>query len=219
MAKVNYYETLGLGNDASIGEIKRAYRKLAMKYHPDLNHGNEEWAHDKFKDINEAFSVLSNPEKKQKYDQFGSIDSLGDIFDNRAARTTFEEFFNEFDESDNGFPDDIFGGSFGGGFVSFNIKRKFGKLKYSGVNTRADDNFKDLFQRAANPEVPSFSYDLIVTKEQALRGTEKEITRNGKRLKIKVPAGIKGGSKIKLKNALETTDNRLGDIICIVKVI
>lgn len=219
MAKVNYYETLGLSNNASTSEIKRAYRKLAMKYHPDLNHGNEEWAHDKFKDINEAFSVLSNPEKKTKYDQFGSIDSLGDIFDNQAARTTFEEFFNDFDESDDGFPDDIFGGSFGGGFVSFNIKRKFGKLKYSEFQNRVDDNFDDLFKQTANPEVSSFSYDLVVTKEQASTGTEKEIMRNGKRLKIKVPAGITGGSKIKLKNALETTDNRLGDIICIIKVI
>ena len=218
MTKTNYYETLGLSNNASTIEIKRAYRKLAMKYHPDRNQGDEEWAHDKFKDINEAFNVLGDPEKRKQYDHFGVIDNIGDIFGNQATPMAYDDFINGFDESEDGLLDDIFGDSFGGGFVSYKIKRKFGKLKYSGFQNRVDDNFNDLFGRTASPEGASFSYDLILSKEQALRGIDKEIIRNGKRLKVKVPAGIKDGSKIKLKNALNTTDGQSGDILLNIKI-
>lgn len=216
---MNYYETLGLSNNASTGEIKQAYRKLAMKYHPDLNHGNEEWAHGKFKEINEAFSVLGDPEKKQEYDHFGVIGNFGDIFDNQAARTTYEDFLKDFDEPDDGFPDDIFGESFGGGYISYKIKRRFGRFKNSGFSTPSDENFNDLFEEAINPEVSDVNYEIILSKEQALRGIEKEIIRNGKRLKVKVPAGIKDRSKIKLRNALYKTDGQFGDIFVNIKVI
>ena len=68
MANKDYYKILGLSNNASQDEIKKAYRKLAMQYHPDRNHGKEEWANEKFKEINEAFSVLGDPEKRRQYD-------------------------------------------------------------------------------------------------------------------------------------------------------
>lgn len=70
MANKDYYEVLGLQKGASDDEIKRAFRKLAVKYHPDRNQGNAE-AEEKFKEINEAYQILSDPEKKAKYDQFG----------------------------------------------------------------------------------------------------------------------------------------------------
>ena len=68
MASKDYYKILGLNNNASQDEIKKAYRKLAMQYHPDRNHGKEEWANEKFKEINEAFSVLGDPEKRRQYE-------------------------------------------------------------------------------------------------------------------------------------------------------
>jgi DnaJ-class molecular chaperone len=67
MAK-DYYGVLGVPRNASDGEIKKAYRKLAMQYHPDRNPGKEEWANEKFKEINEAYGVLGNPQKRKQYD-------------------------------------------------------------------------------------------------------------------------------------------------------
>ena len=79
MANKDYYAVLGLEKGASDDEIKRAFRKLAIKYHPDKNQGNKE-AEEKFKDINEAYQVLSDPEKKARYDQFGTADFDGSGF-------------------------------------------------------------------------------------------------------------------------------------------
>ena len=72
MAENDYYQFLGVGRDATADEIKKAYRKLAMKYHPDKAKGDKKQAEEKFKQISEAYAVLSNPEKKKEYDEFGS---------------------------------------------------------------------------------------------------------------------------------------------------
>jgi molecular chaperone DnaJ len=106
MAKKDYYEVLGIEKGASEDEIKKAFRKLAIKYHPDKNRGNKE-AEEKFKEINEAYQVLSDPEKKSNYDRFGTADFNG-------AGGGFGDFSGGFgDFSDLG---DIFGSFFGGGF-------------------------------------------------------------------------------------------------------
>ncbi|MCR2044961.1 molecular chaperone DnaJ [Anaerosalibacter massiliensis] len=90
MSKQDYYEILNLSKDATDEDIKKAYRRLAKKYHPDLNQGNKEEAEQKFKEINEAYEVLSNPEKRSRYDRFGhagvdgqtgGFNGFGDIFD------------------------------------------------------------------------------------------------------------------------------------------
>ncbi|ATD54693.1 molecular chaperone DnaJ [Clostridium chauvoei] len=106
MASKDYYEALGLEKGASDDEIKRAFRKLAIKYHPDKNQGNKE-AEDKFKEINEAYQVLSDPEKKARYDQFGTADFDGSGFGAGG--------FGGFDFSDMGGFGDIFDSFFGGG--------------------------------------------------------------------------------------------------------
>nr|WP_276537076.1 molecular chaperone DnaJ [Anaerosalibacter massiliensis] len=90
LSKQDYYEILNLSKDATDEDIKKAYRRLAKKYHPDLNQGNKEEAEQKFKEINEAYEVLSNPEKRSRYDRFGhagvdgqtgGFNGFGDIFD------------------------------------------------------------------------------------------------------------------------------------------
>ncbi|GAA0814289.1 MULTISPECIES: molecular chaperone DnaJ [Clostridium] len=106
MANKDYYASLGLQKGASDEEIKKAFRKLAIKYHPDKNQGNKE-AEDKFKEINEAYQVLSDPEKKARYDQFGTADFDGSGFGSGG--------FGGFDFSDMGGFGDIFDSFFGGG--------------------------------------------------------------------------------------------------------
>lgn len=106
MANKDYYDILGTSKGASDDEIKKAYRKLAMKYHPDRNPDNKE-AEEKFKDINEAYQVLSDPEKKSQYDQFGTTDFNGG-FGGAGG----------FDFSGMGGFEDIFDSFFGGGFSS-----------------------------------------------------------------------------------------------------
>ena len=112
----DYYKILGVGKDASKEDIKKAYKKLAKKYHPDLNKENKEAEH-KFKDVSEAAAILGDDEKRKQYDQFG---------------TNYEQFTGHgFDFSDFGFGDsasfdvgDIFDKFFGGGFGGFSGRRR-----------------------------------------------------------------------------------------------
>lgn len=110
MAKRDYYEVLGVGKNASVDEIKRAYRRLAMKYHPDKNPGNKE-AEVKFKECAEAYEVLSNTEKRQRYDQFGH-DGLRGIGMRDYSHMRWQDIGSMFEDIF-GF-DDIFGDIFGG---------------------------------------------------------------------------------------------------------
>ena len=107
MAKRDYYEVLGVEKGASADEIKKAYRKLAVKYHPDKNPGDKE-AEEKFKEAAEAYSILSDPDKKAKYDQFGhaGVDGAGPDFSGGFGNL-------------NDILNDLFGGAFGGGFGGF----------------------------------------------------------------------------------------------------
>ncbi|MDH7594032.1 MAG: molecular chaperone DnaJ [Methanomicrobiales archaeon] len=95
MAKKDYYEVLGVGRGASADEIKKAFRQLAKKYHPDLNPGNKE-AEDRFKEINEAFQVLSDPQKRAQYDQFGHSAFRPEDFADFRRYSSFEEILKNF---------------------------------------------------------------------------------------------------------------------------
>lgn len=111
--KRDYYEVLGVNKSSSAEEIKKAYRKLALKYHPDRNPGDAE-AEEKFKEAAEAYDVLSNPEKKQRYDQFGHAGmggAAGGGFGGGFGGFSMDDIFSRFG--------DIFGGGFGGGFGDF----------------------------------------------------------------------------------------------------
>ena len=221
MAHKDYYKILGLSNNASADEIKKAYRKLAMQYHPDRNHGKEEWANEKFKEINEAFSVLGDPEKRRQYDQFGTIGNIGDIFGSQATRTTFEDLMKEFGGTGLGFGflDDIFGDLLKGkGFSFQTFGRGFGGTRNMRFETQRSFNLEDLFQQAQPRPYNSVKYEITLTNEQATKGIDKELVRKGKKLRVKIPAGVKSGSKERLRNALKTTDGQPGDIIINIQV-
>ncbi|MDP4089023.1 MAG: molecular chaperone DnaJ [Bacillota bacterium] len=131
MAKKDYYEILGLTKGASDDDIKKAFRKLAIQYHPDKNKGDKE-AEEKFKEINEAYQVLSDPEKKSQYDQFGTTDFQGG----------FGGYEGGFDFSDLGGFGDIFDSFFGGGF-SGGRKRKGGPEKGADMEVTVKLTFEE----------------------------------------------------------------------------
>jgi len=218
MAK-DYYRILGVARNASDEEIKRAYRKLAMQFHPDRNPGKEKWANDKFKEINEAFSVLGDPQKRRQYDQFGTAEgiNIGDIFSSPFTRGTFEDLIKDFGGAGLGFDflDDIFGDFLGGKGFSFKIFGKPGRMKFGNWSGRRI-NLDEMFAQAQKTQ--TVRYELAITAAEARSGIKKVLTRKGRRLEVKIPPAVKTGSVVKLSNALQLTDGRPGDILIQIKV-
>jgi molecular chaperone DnaJ len=149
-AKQDYYEVLGIGKSASKDEIKKAYRKLAMKYHPDMNKEKPKEAEERFKDISEAYEVLVDDEKRKRYDQYGHA-GLRDTFS--GGGFDWSDFTHFEDLSD------IFGNMSGFGFGGSIFEQFF------GGGTR----------RAGPQEGRSLRYDIEISLEDAAKGLEKEI--------------------------------------------
>jgi len=218
MAK-DYYQILGVPKSASENDIKKAYRKLAMQYHPDRNPGKEEWANGKFKEINEAYGILGDPQKRKQYDQFGTVGNIGDIFGSPYTRTTFEDLMKEFGGAGlgYGFLDDIFGDILKGrGFSFRSYGSKPGEKK--GESRRGRINLNELFRKTQRARRHDIRYELAITEEEASHGTKKILTRKGKKLSVKIPPGVKKDTVVKLSNALQTTDNQQGDILIQIKI-
>jgi len=196
MADKDYYQVLGVKKGASVDEIKKAYRKLAVKYHPDKNPGDKR-AEDKFKEINEAYAVLSDPTKKAQYDRFGSAGF--------HQRYTEEDIFRGFDVGDifkdMGFgTEDIFSRIFGGGF-------------------QAGGRYRPRKQRGED-----YHMDLHISFRDAATGGEKRVSflRDGIRedLSVKIPAGIENDAKLRIqgKGAQGIDGGPPGDLFLTIKV-
>lgn len=158
--KRDYYEVLGVNKNATDEELKKAFRKLAKKYHPDANPDNKKEAEAKFKEVNEAYETLSNPQKRKMYDQFGPDGPQG--FGGGQGPFGQGGYYSYSSSGFNGFEDfgdlgDIFSSFFGGGFGGKSSRRQSGPRKGADLNTAVD-----------------------ITFEQAFSGIEKEIiiTRN-----------------------------------------
>jgi curved DNA-binding protein len=217
MAK-DYYQILGVPKGSSNEEIKKAYRKLAMQYHPDRNPGKEGWANEKFKEINEAYGVLGDPKKRKQYDEFGTVGNIGDIFGSSYTRTTFEDLMKDFGGAGlgYGFLNEIFGDSLKGmkfSFSNFGSRGGRTKTRQGGIN------LDELFRQAQKTQRQDVRYELAITPEEATHGANKILTRKGKKLAVKVPPGVKTGSVVKLSNARQVTDNHPGDILIKIKVV
>jgi curved DNA-binding protein len=184
MAAKDYYDILGVNKKASDEEIKRAYRKLAMKYHPDRNPNKKE-AEERFKEINEAYAVLSDQEKRKQYDTFGA--------EGFRQRFTQEDIFRGFDF------DEILSGLFGGrGRREFRFGGR-GGFDFGDVFS-GQGGFQDTGRMPQKGE--DILYELSISLEEAASGGEKRVSyrKNGRieEVSVKIPKGIPTGKKLRL---------------------
>lgn len=185
MAK-SLYKTLEINEGASEAEIKKAYRKLARQYHPDVN--SDDGAEDKFKEINSAYEILSDKEKKRQYDQMG---------DNMFGGQNFSDFSRSHGNQGQGDLDDILrqmfsgGGGFGGG------GNPFGGGGFGG------------HQQAPNLDIEtSVTIPFVVS----ILGGSHSVSVQGDRFDIKIPAGVKSGEKMRVKGKGHAQSGRVGDL-------
>ena len=187
----DYYEVLGVDKKASASEIKKAYRKLAKKYHPDL-HPNDESAHKKFTEINEAYEVLSDPDKRKKYDTFGANANFsgGQNFDPRDFGFDFNNFGNG---------SYTYTSSNGSGFSDF-FDTLFGGL--GGTSSRKSQGFGGFGNGFGKKSKSKLDTEVSISIDEAMKGTTRKISiksENGiKDIEVNIPKGLKNKNKIKI---------------------
>ena len=179
MEFIDYYKILGVDKNASQEDIKKAYRKLARKHHPDLNPNDKE-AHKKFQQINEANEVLGDPENRKKYDQYGKDWKHGEEFE--KARKQQREYA---DSRDSG------GYSFSGGFSEDDFSEFFSSM-FGGSRTGGRS-------RQTKFRGEDYHAELHLNLEDVYNTHKQTLTVNGKNIRITIPAGVEDGQKIKLK--------------------
>lgn len=217
MAKRDYYNVLGVPRESSPEDLKKAFRKLAMKFHPDKNAGDKS-AEEKFKEVNEAYDTLSDPKKRQLYDQFGHAGPQAGPggpgygpFQGGFAGGFGGQGFDPRQAGNEGFQD-MFGDLFG---EFFGAEQGAGNRRRGGFRTAPPERGADL------------RYTLTVTLEEAATGCEKRISfvrrRNGRedtaKLSITVPAGVKSGQRLKLRGEGDGSagaNSKPGDLYVIV---
>lgn len=204
----DYYKILGVDKNATQEEIKRAYRKLAMKYHPDRNPGDKS-AEEKFKEITEANEVLSDPEKRKKYDTLGA-----NWKQYEHAGQGFDDFFSQF------------GGTQGGGGRTYTFSGDLGDLfgnlggfsdffeSFFGSRGRKQSGFTSQDYSQQSAVGIDLEADLNITLEEAFNGGERIINVDGKKVKIKINPGTKDGQKLRLRGLgrTRTQNGQRGDL-------
>lgn len=210
----DYYKILGVERSATEAEIKSAFRKLALQYHPDRNQGNKQ-AEEKFKEINEAYEVLSDKEKRARYE------NLGDSYSRWQQRGTPGNFnWNDWASSPRG------GSASGHGGTSYevgDIEDLFGQGGFS-------DFFQAIFggggaatrqrarQQAARPV--TYQQEVQITLDEAYRGAERQVSIDGRRLTMKIPAGARTGTKVRMAGAAPAgPDGKPGDLYLVIEVL
>jgi len=187
----DYYKLLGVDRNASQKEIKKTYRRLARKYHPDVNDSPD--AEERFKGINEAYEVLSDPDKRHKYDQLGTNWQQWQRMGGEASGFDWRQWFS-------GRPDrirveygdlgDIFGRGGLGGFSDF-FEAIFG-----GMGTRPRTSWEGTSWARAKGQ--DLEQPVQITLEESFRGTKRILQKDGKQLEIRIPPGVRTGSKVRM---------------------
>ncbi|PUD06815.1 DnaJ family protein [Helicobacter pylori] len=184
------YQTLNVSENASQDEIKKSYRRLARQYHPDLNKTKE--AEEKFKEINAAYEILSDEEKRRQYDQFGDNMFGGQNFSDFArSRRTSEDL------------DDILSSIFGRGGFSQRFSQN--SQGFSGFNFSNFSNFA--------PENLDMTVTLNVSVLDTLLGNKKQVSVNNETFSLKIPIGVEEGEKIRVRNKGKMGQTGRGDLL------
>jgi curved DNA-binding protein len=204
----DYYKILGVERNATDAEIKSAFRKLALQYHPDRNPGNIE-AEEKFKEINEAYEVLSDAEKRSRYEQVGSSYSR---WQQRGAPGNFN--WGDFVNSQGGGVqynvgdlNDLFGG---GGFSDF-FQAIFGGMGGTRSGTR---------QQVRRAQPAAYQQEVQISFEEAYRGSERTVVVDGRKLQMKIPPGARTGTKVRMAGAGPAgPDGQPNDLYLVIEVL
>ncbi|EGK7561597.1 DnaJ domain-containing protein [Campylobacter coli] len=190
------YETLEVSKNASADEIKKAYRRLARQYHPDIN--KEKGAEEKFKEINAAYEILSDEKKRAQYDQYGDSMFGGQSFHDfsrNAGGVNLDDILK-----------DLFGGGFGGGSSRGS--------RFNGFSSRGFDTDFGGFEEDLDSTI-----ELSIPFEKAVVGGEHSFNLQGETIKFKIPHGIKQGEKLRIRNKGKKGHNgSRGNLIVIVKL-
>ena len=174
----DYYKILGVGRNSSESEIRKAYRKLALQFHPDKNPGNKQ-AEERFKEINEAYQVLSDAKKRAHYDRVGDSYSRWQT-SGRPGAFNWDDFVSRgrggSTRVDYGDIEDLFGGSF-------------------------SDFFSTIFGMGTRPQAQGYEQPVQITLEEAYSGTTRQIQTEKRKMQVRIPAGVKTGSKVRVAGA------------------
>jgi len=213
----DYYKILGVDRTATTDEIKKAYRKLALKYHPDRN-PNDSSAEEKFKEINEAYQVLSDEEKRRHYDQLGASYERYRQRGGSPGGFDWNEWFTHASASGQqgggvrvevGNMEDIFGGGFSDFFTQ--IFGGMGSVRASTAGGRRTGTTR----RRAAPQ-----YQTEISLWEAYHGTTRRIEVDGRRLDVKIPPGAKTGTKVRVPGAIKGgPEGGEGDLYLVIKVV
>ncbi len=183
----DYYKILGVERKANADDIRKAYRKLAMQFHPDKNPGDKK-AEEKFKEINEAYQVLSDETKRARYDQLGSAYSDFRTRGGRPGDFQWDDWFQQgAQQRGSGNASDPFAG---GGFSDF-FSAIFGEAMRSSVRKQA----------AQQQQLQGYQQEMQISFHEAYEGTTRQLQGNGRKLQVRIPAGVKTGSKVRVAGA------------------
>ena len=199
----DYYKILGVARGASADEIRGAYRKLAMKYHPDRNPGDKQ-AEERFKEMNEAYQVLSDPQKRTRYDQLG--ENYSQWQQNGGTPGNFN--WGQWTSQQPGVQEVNFDDLFGGGAFSDFFRSIFGGMG-AGQPVRGQTRGR----------APSIQQPVSISLQEAYSGTTRQLQTGNRRVEVKLPAGARTGTKIRVREAGPAgADGRPSDIYLVMDV-
>jgi curved DNA-binding protein len=194
----DYYQILNVPRTATQGDIKKAYRKLARQYHPDNNPGNKQ-AEAKFKEINEANEVLSDPQMRQKYDTLGSQWSAYQQGGPAGGFDWSQWTTSTYNANDLNNLNDLFGGGGSGGFSDF-FTQIFGNMARGGAPRRGSTvrSSQHVSPQGRPQRGRDFEQPVNISLQEAYQGTTLTLQKDGQKIEVKVPAGVKTGAHVRV---------------------